>query len=54
MTKQEYTELVNKLLEDTEKTDKDKLAWQTRNHLPMLHQSLAEFYRWLVKNKILR
>jgi len=45
-----FQTLVNKFLCDTEKTDKGKPIWQTKNHIYILHQSIHEFYIWLTKN----
>lgn len=26
------------------------MPWETKNHIPMLHNSINEFYIWLEKN----
>lgn len=49
-TPKEFEEIANKFLLEIEKLDKDKITWQTKNHIPNLHQSLNEFYIWLIKN----
>lgn len=50
MTKDEFQRLVNDFLIQVEKEDKNKMSWQTKNHIPILHQSLNEFYIFLSKN----
>lgn len=42
--------LMNDFLVQTEELDKNKMPWETKNHIPILHQSLNEFYGWLKKN----
>lgn len=42
--------LSNKFLIQIEESDKDKLAWEIKNHIPILYESLKEFYIWLEKN----
>lgn len=49
-TKEEFKKLANNFLNETEELDKNKMPWQTKNHIPILHQSLNEFYLWLDKN----
>jgi|LauGreDrversion4_2_1035121.scaffolds.fasta_scaffold595800_2 hypothetical protein len=50
MNKEEFQKLVNDFLVQTEEEDKTKPAWETKNHVPVLHGSLNEFYIWLTKN----
>ncbi len=49
-TRDDFKKIANDFLTQTEKDDKDKMAWETRNHVPTLYQSLNEFYMWLDKN----
>ena len=50
MTKEEFQILANDFLVETEKTDETRPPWETKNHVPILHESLNEFYMWLEKN----
>ena len=50
LSKVEYQKLVNDFLVHTEEEDKTKPNWQTRNNVPILHNSLNKFYIWLCKN----
>jgi hypothetical protein len=50
MNKEEFQKLANDFLVQTEEEDKTKPVWETKNHLPILHSSLNEFYIWLTKN----
>jgi len=50
MNKEEFQNLVNDFLVQTEEEDKTKPVWETKNHVPVLHGSLNEFYIWLTKN----
>lgn len=50
LSKLEYKNLANDFLVQTEEEDKTKPKWQTKNNVPILHNSLNEFYRWLCKN----
>ena len=49
-TRDDFKKIANDFLVQTERDDKDKMPWETRNHVPILHQSLNEFYKWLDKN----
>ena len=49
-TRDDFKKIANDFLVQTEKDDEDKMPWETRNHVPILHQSLNEFYKWLDKN----
>lgn len=35
---------------NTANNDKSKMPWETKNHIPTLHNSINEFYIWLEKN----
>ncbi len=50
LTKEKFEKLANDFLVETEKEDKNKPDWETKNHIPVLHRSLNEFYIWLNKN----
>ena len=50
MNKEEFAKLVNDFLVQTKKEDETKMSWETKNHIPILHESLKEFYLWLEKN----
>jgi hypothetical protein len=50
MNKEEFQKLANDFLVQTENEGKTKPVWETKNHLPILHRSLNEFYIWLTKN----
>jgi hypothetical protein len=50
LSKQKYIELTNDFLKYTEKEDKYKPKWQTKNNIPMLYNSLNHFYNWLCEN----
>ncbi len=50
MTQEEFQILANDFLVETEKNDETKPSWETKNHVPILHNSLNEFYNWLTKN----
>ena len=50
LSKIDYQKLANAFLVQTEEEDKTKPKWQTRNNVPILHNSLNEFYRWMCKN----
>ena len=50
LSKLDYQKLVNDFLIQTEEEDKTKPKWQTKNNVPILLNSLNEFYRWLCKN----
>ncbi|MEA3317696.1 MAG: hypothetical protein U9R54_07030 [Bacteroidota bacterium] len=50
LSKIKYQKLVNDFLLQTEEEDKTKPKWQTKNNVPILHNSLNEFYKWLCKN----
>lgn len=45
-----YEKLSNDFLLSVEEDDKNKMPWQTKNHIPTLLNSLREFYTWLDKN----
>lgn len=49
-TREDFKKIANDFLVQTEKDDKDKMPWETRNHIPILHQSINEFYKWMDKN----
>ncbi len=49
-TREDFKRIANDFLVQTEKDDESKMPWETRNHVPILHQSLNEFYQWLDKN----
>ncbi len=50
MTKEEFKDLANDFLVQTEEEDKTKMPWEAHNHVPILHMSINEFYLWLEKN----
>lgn len=50
ISKSEFKKLANAFLIETEEADKTKMPWETKNHIPILHQSINEFYLWLTKN----
>lgn len=50
ITKEEFEELANNFLVETKESDKNKPKWETKNHIPTLHDSLNEFYMWLETN----
>ena len=50
LSKLDYKKLANAFLVQAEEDDKIKPKWQTRNNVPILHNSLNEFYRWMCKN----
>jgi len=50
LPKAEFQKIANDFLVQTEEEDKTKPKWQTKNNVPILHNSLNEFYRWLCKN----
>ena len=50
LTRDEFKRLANDFLVQTEKEDEQKMPWEKHNHVPILHNSLNEFYIWLDKN----
>jgi len=50
ISKKDFKKLANDFLVETENDDKSKMPWETKNHIPMLHNSINEFYIWLEKN----
>jgi len=53
LSKIEFQKLANDFLVQTEEENKTKpkvKVWQTKNNVPILHNSLNDFYRWLCKN----
>lgn len=49
-SKTDFQKLANDFLMQIEKEDETKPKWQTKNNVPILYNSLHEFYRWLCKN----
>jgi hypothetical protein len=50
ISKKDFEKLANNFLVKTENDDKSKMPWETKNHIPTLHNSINEFYIWLEKN----
>lgn len=50
ISKNDFEILANKFLIETEKIDKTKPPWMTKNHVSNLYDNIKEFYTWLEKN----
>ena len=50
LTSKSFQIQADTFLRETEINDKDKPVFMTKNHVPILHQSINEFFIWLKKN----